>query len=398
MPDAFKKVKSLHYRHCLGVVLVSLGSLFGQVPRPAHVLIVVEENHDYEQIIGSAAAPFINELAASNNAALFIHSFALTHPSQPNMLMLYSGSNQSVTDDALPPDLPFTSMNIGASLIKSGLSFVGYSEDLPSIGFEGTSSGLYVRKHNPWVNWQNSPVNGIPEAANLPLSNFPVAFDSLPTVSFVIPNLECDMHNGTDPETITAGDEWLQHHVNNYLEWARTNNSLFILTFDEGSNAGCNHIVTLFVGPMVKHGEYADSINHYSLLRTLEEMFALPHEGETGTASPILNCWISSAGLAHGPNTPPLTAALGQNYPNPFNPSTRIGFVLPRDSRVRLDVYNLLGQHLIELANEEMKAGYRELVWNAALASGTYFYRLESTTLERPRQFFSDVKKMTILR
>ena len=65
------------------------------VPRPDHVVIVIEENHSYGEIIGSSFAPYINSLAT--RGALFTQSYAITHPSQPNYLDLFSGSNQGVS-------------------------------------------------------------------------------------------------------------------------------------------------------------------------------------------------------------------------------------------------------------------------------------------------------------
>src|SRR5258706_11712649 len=91
------------------------------LPVPDHIVICIMENHGYSQIIGSSAAPFINSLATSN--AIFGASYALTHPSQPNYLMLFSGSNQSVTNDNLPPGTPWSTANLGGSLINAGLSF-----------------------------------------------------------------------------------------------------------------------------------------------------------------------------------------------------------------------------------------------------------------------------------
>src|SRR2546421_11856526 len=86
-------------RRSLALVVVPALSAFADngVPRPDHVLIVIEENHSYSQIIGAAAAPYINSLAYSG--ALFSQSFALTHPSQPNYIALFSGSTQGVTTD-----------------------------------------------------------------------------------------------------------------------------------------------------------------------------------------------------------------------------------------------------------------------------------------------------------
>ena len=265
-----------------------------QIPTPAHVVIAVEENHDYSKIVGNASAPYINSLIADGNAALFTQSFALTHPSQPNYLMLFSGSKQGVLNDKLPSGLPFTTPNLGGLLISAGKSFTGYSEDLPSEGFQGTTSGAYARKHNPWSNWQSAPVNGIPQGANLPLTAFPADFDSLPTVSFVVPNQNNDMHNGADPLKIAVADTWLRNHLDGYVQWAKTNNSLFILTFDEGTSTGNNRIVTLFVGEDVAHGTYSDSIDHHTVLRTLEDMYQLPYAGASGSAIPISSCWITA--------------------------------------------------------------------------------------------------------
>jgi hypothetical protein len=71
-------------------------------------------------------------------------------------------------------------------------------------------------------------------------------------------------------------------------------------------------------------------------------------------------------------------ARLEQNYPNPFNPSTSIRFSVPEAGRVRLHVYNAIGQRIAELVNEELPAGIHAVEWNAGtVASGIYFTRLE---------------------
>ena len=74
------------------------------VPRPDHVVVVVEENHSSTNILGNANAPYINSLANEN--ANFTQSFAVTHPSQPNYLALFSGSTQGVTNDSCPTPSP----------------------------------------------------------------------------------------------------------------------------------------------------------------------------------------------------------------------------------------------------------------------------------------------------
>src|SRR5262245_48833949 len=123
------------------------------VPQPAHTVIVVLENHGYSQVIGSSDAPFLNQLAS--RGALFTDSHAITHPSEPNYLALFSGSTQGVTSDACP--VTFTAPNLAAGLLTAGKTFAGYSEGLPAPGSTACSAGEYARKHVPWADFRNVP-------------------------------------------------------------------------------------------------------------------------------------------------------------------------------------------------------------------------------------------------
>src|SRR3954462_7513758 len=80
----------------------------GYMPTPNKVVILVLENHSYNQIVGSTAAPYINGLISDSMTALFTQSFALVHPSQPNYIQLFSGSDQGVTTNNIPSNIPFT--------------------------------------------------------------------------------------------------------------------------------------------------------------------------------------------------------------------------------------------------------------------------------------------------
>jgi phospholipase C len=264
------------------------------VPRPDHVVIVMFENEAADSIIGNSHAPYFNQLAKTG--ATFTNAFAIEHPSQPNYLDLFSGSNQGVTSDSCPHT--FNTPNEGAQLISAGLTFAGYSEDLPSTGSTACTSGKYARKHNPWVNFAN-----IPAAANKRFSDFPSDFTTLPTVSWVVPNLCNDMH---DCSTST-GDRWLKNHLNAYVQWAQTHNSLLITTFDEDDNLGDNRIATIFNGQPVKPSIYNERIDHFSVLRTIEDMYALPHIGRAAQAASITDAWntstpVNSFSLSAGPN------------------------------------------------------------------------------------------------
>jgi len=260
-----------------------------RLPRPDHVVVVVEENKAYRQIVGSAAAQYLNRLA--HDAAVFTNSFAVTHPSQPNYLALFSGSTHGILNDECPISL--SGDNLAAQLQRKGLSFGIYSESLPSTGYDRCTSPdmYYARKHNPAVNWQNK---NIAPGVNRPFASFPSDYAMLPTLSIIVPNLLNDMHDGrTVQEQIARGDAWLKSNLDAYVQWARANNSLLIVTWDEDDGSGENRIPTMFIGPMVRPGSYARRIDHYSVLRTLEEMYGLLPLGNAAGADSIRDIWVS---------------------------------------------------------------------------------------------------------
>jgi hypothetical protein len=259
------------------------------LPRPDHVVMVVEENHAFSSIIGNANASYINNTLAQYGA-LMTNSYATDGASQPNYLQLFSGSDQGVYDNTIQQQ-PFNTPNLSSALAAKGLTFTGYSESLPSAGYTGASytsqpgQNQYVRKHNPWVNGQGASSNAVSPTQTQPLTSFPAAnnYANLPTVSIVIPNEQNNMHDGS----VATGDQWLRQTLDAYVQWANTHNSLFILTWDEDDGNHGNHIATLLIGPMVIHGQYNQAINHLNVLRTLEDLYGLEHLGNTGGVAPL---------------------------------------------------------------------------------------------------------------
>jgi acid phosphatase len=276
------------------VLPAGMASAAGTVHRFDHVVIVVMENKNFNQIIGRPdEAPYINNTLA-HGGALFTNSFAISHPSQPNYLALFSGSTQGVTNDNCPKNFKNVP-NLGAELIRAGLTFTGYSESMPSAGYTGCRSGLiefgYTRTHNPWADFSN-----VPAASNLTFASFPKDYARLPAVSIVVPNGCHDMHSCPRDN----GDRWLKANISGYASWARSHNSLLIVTWDEdgtileipllGGGDG-NKVATILYGAHVRSGTYGERITHYSLLRTLEDMYGLPHAGASATAPPITDVW-----------------------------------------------------------------------------------------------------------
>ena len=261
------------------------------IPAPDHIVVVIMENKAYTQIIGSPRAPYINDVLVGRGA-LLTRSFGVSYPSQPNYLQLFSGSNQGVTTDNRPRNTPFNTPNLGHKLIAAGFTFATFSQSLPYIGFKGqgytNEPGLdkYKRKHNPAVNWQalDAPAhNHLRPEANRPFTDFPTTaagYDALPTVSFVVPNEQNNMHDGS----IAAGDTWLRQNLEGYRSWAMTHNSVLLLTFDEDDRNNGNHIPTVFVGEPIIPGRYSEAsiestpgsgVDHYNILRTIERLYGL---------------------------------------------------------------------------------------------------------------------------
>jgi acid phosphatase len=249
------------------------------LPRPAHVIVIVEENKSLAQIDRNGHASFINAIAA--RGALFVNAHGVTHPSLPNYLSLFAGVRNTNGDGCPAVGIAPNAPNLGSELLAAHLTFAGYAEALPGTGSKVCSAGTYARKHAPWVAFTN-----VPASDSKPMDDLPRSYNALPTVSFLIPDVDDDMHDGS----IEAGDTWLATHVKPLLAWADKHDALVVLTWDEGYDPA-NTIPTIFYGPMVKPGRYEERVDHLNTLRTLETMYGLPLTGRASQVSPIVDCW-----------------------------------------------------------------------------------------------------------
>ncbi|WP_405481715.1 alkaline phosphatase family protein [Streptomyces sp. NBC_00009] len=253
------------------------------VPTPDHTVVVVFENHAYNQVIGSSSAPYINSL--KTNGASLSASYALTHPSQPNYFALFSGATQGITDDSCYTPGFSSQPNLASELITAGKTWGSYNEGLPSQGSTTCSSGDYARKHNPWFGFSN-----VPTSTAKTFAQFPSDYSTLPQVSFVVPDLCSDMHDCS----VSTGDTWLKNNLSAYATWAKTHNSLLVVTFDEDNRLAGNKIPTVLYGQQVTAGSTSSTTyNHYDVLRTIEDMHGLPHAGNAASGKDITGIWTS---------------------------------------------------------------------------------------------------------
>ena len=244
---------------------------------------MVEENRSQTNIIGNKSAPYINQLAAGG--AMMAQSFAEVHPSEPNYYALFAG-NTLVNDNVCPVNAGNTP-NLGSELLAAGYTFVGYAESLPAVGSTECKAGKYARKHVPWVSFSN-----IPASYSLPFSAFPAPgnpqnYASLPTVAFVTPNLDNDMHDGS----IAAGRRLA---VSKLVAVRRMGESQQQLA-DPDLGRGRQHLAKSDsyrdLRSERRPGAYSEPISHYNVLSTLEQMYGLPKLGYATRAPAITDIW-----------------------------------------------------------------------------------------------------------
>ena len=239
------------------------------------------ENHEYGDVIGASAAPYINGLARSY--AVATQSYAITHPSLPNYLALTGGSTFGITDDCTDCSVP------GAGLIgeleAAQLSWKAYMEGLPHPCFTGAGAGEYAKKHDPFAYYRALGAC----RRIVPLSELysDEQHHALPSFIWITPNLCHDMHDCD----VGTGDRFLARMVPTLLRSLGSNGLLF-LTWDEGTtDNGCcrlasgGHIATIVAGAAALPRARLDTpVDHYSVLQTVEDVLGVRRLGGAACA------------------------------------------------------------------------------------------------------------------
>jgi phosphatidylinositol-3-phosphatase len=252
----------------------------GAVP---HVLVLLEENHDYGSVIGSPEAPFLNSLA--NDHGLATNWYAITNPSLPNYLALISGSVQGVSEDITPPAQKLAGPTLVDQMAQRGIGWNAYMEDMPTPcdTTHTYSPGHYDVNHNPFVYFKTITDN--PEQCQrvVPYGQLTtdLANNTAPPFLWVSPNTLHDMHDGS----IRQADDWARDLITRVQasEWYRSG-GVIVVTWDEGERS--DKIATIVVSTQAATGARLSARgNHYGTLRALEEVYGLPYLGAAGDPS-----------------------------------------------------------------------------------------------------------------
>ena len=254
-----------------------------------HIFVVMEENHEYSQIIGNKNAPNLNFYATSYALATGYDS--VTHPSAPNYVALVGGSFFGIKDDNAWQTHKLNDPSLTSQLEAAKLTWKGYFQGLPKPGFTGNcypAACYYASKHNGPIYFD--VVNGSKTELKreVPITQLTTDLAAkLPNFAVIIPDQCHDMHGGygtctnsTDAQLVAAADTYaagLVAQITAAPFWAKGNNAI-VIVWDEGSTniGGGGHVPAIVItstGPRKLADPTAS--NHYGLLGTIQAAFGL---------------------------------------------------------------------------------------------------------------------------
>jgi hypothetical protein len=319
----------LRVRHAIAAGAAGLGLCLGATPASAqptidHAWVIMMENQSFDDVIGrdlvnpsgnptTPDTPFITGLATTNGLATLY--FGVTHPSLPNYLSMVAGDYFGVQDDnpscyAEPPPGSGCHAIKGKSIVDSlesaGLTWTELEESMPKPGWLGVtfpksgSPTLYAQKHNPFVYFSDVASNPSRLAKIQPLTSATLqsTIANPPSFTYIVPNQCKDMH-GTSTCTdfdslLREGDREVKTLVTAITAAPTfTSNSVLFLVWDEddySSNFGCcdskprlggGHTVAVVIDRNTTWRATTTPMNHYSLLKTVEEGLGLPLLGHS---------------------------------------------------------------------------------------------------------------------
>ena len=286
-----QKRGSMRYKLWTALLMLSCAAAaFAAMPQSKHVVLIVEENHSFDNVITQGGMPYLKSLAEKHT--ILVNYYANHHPSMGNYFTMTTGQTIS-TDDHYGGVVQ--DENLISQLIAANKTWKAYGESLPRQGYVGGNRNPYVKKHFPMAYFTNVRDDDKQRMNLVPYDQFMQDLKSgvLPDFSMVIPDQDHDAHDGT----LQEADNWLRECVAPLLEDPSfQQDGVLIITFDEAaksdSSHGGGHITTVVIGPQVKE-KFADNTfyQHQSLLATIEDLLGLPRLKQTEKVPSFTNAF-----------------------------------------------------------------------------------------------------------
>jgi hypothetical protein len=289
------------------------GSL-STAPTYKHVIWILEENTSYGSIAGSSSAPYINSVIKACGVASNYHN--ISHQSLDNYIGLTNGYSLAQLQPYLNDCTPGSGCTVtsGSNIFRQSAAKGGwkaYDESMPS-ACDKSDSGNYYVKHNPAAYYANLSTSckgrdvSLGTATNSPLLKAFQSESTAPAFSFVTPNICDDMHGALNClfNLERDGDSWLQTWLPKITATPvyQSNDTAIVIVWDEGafgstgedchantSDQSC-HVAAIVVAPSVKPGTVVTTLlNHYSLLKTTEDLLGVPELGQAAKATSMVS-------------------------------------------------------------------------------------------------------------
>ena len=266
------------------------------------VFVIVGENANWDEVIGSASAPYMNGtlLPIASYATQYFNAPGI-HPSEPNYLWLEAGTNFGILNDKTPAvNHQSSTAHLVTLLENAGITWKSYQEDIPGTDCPLVATGGYVPRHNPMVFFDDVTNTNDPNAARCIAHVRPytelatdLTNNTVARYNFITPDVCDDGHDLCAPlnDNVAQFDTWLSTEVPKILaSQAYQDNGLLLITWDEAdfiNGGGDGPIGLIALSPLGKGGGYNNSIHytHSSTLRTLQEVFGMtPFLGDAANA------------------------------------------------------------------------------------------------------------------
>jgi Phosphoesterase family/Bacterial Ig domain len=355
-------------KFCLLSCLFLTGVASAQnVPRSAHVWIITEENHSYEDVVGSSEMPYYNQLL--NRYGLAAQFYSNQHSSLPALMWFVAGAPVETNNNTV--SCHHDNDNIIRELLKHNYTWRSYQENLPYAGYQGLYGGAsndYYRRHNPLIDFSDVCPGTYQDTRSVPYSQMATDFALGKTVNYayITPNAVEDAHSGS----LAAADQWLQENVPAILarpEFSSGGDGILFIVWDEATlstdnrcsatvKQGCGgRTATLVIGPQVKQG-YKSTITYHNenvLKTTCVAMGLSTCPGAAQNAEPMADFFTTDPASVSASNSVTIST--------PGNGATVVGAV-----------------HLIASASES-EAVSQTQVWDNHVKLGVYGTRIDAT-------------------